>query len=494
MSQRAAETHAGRPALVWFRRDLRLADNPALSAAVASGRPVVALFIYDTSAATRPLGGASRWWLDKSLRAFAASLEAIGGRLILRCGDPLVQVPAVAAEIGAGLITWSRLYEPAVVERDSALKSMLKEAGIEARSFNAALLNEPWTITNAAGRPFQVFTPYWRAACAKISAVELAPAPAALVKPDHWPPSEALDAWRLHPRNPDWSTGFTPWSPGEAGALARLDLFLAERLAGYARGRDLPGDDATSGLSPHLHWGEIGPRQIWRRAHDHAETVGARAPREDLDRFLAELGWREFNHQLLFHGEDLAQVNVRRAFDAFPWRDDPAGLDAWRRGQTGYPMVDAGLRELWTTGFMHNRVRMIVASFLIKHLLIDWREGERWFWDTLVDANPASNAGNWQWVAGCGADAAPFFRIFNPVTQGQKFDPDGANVRRWVPELARLPDALLHAPWTAPPAVLAAAGVRLGRDYPGPIVDHAFARTRALAALKAVTSAADAAD
>jgi deoxyribodipyrimidine photo-lyase len=461
-------------ALVWFRRDLRLADNPALAAAVSSGRPVVCLFVLDESPASRPLGGAARWWLDKSLRALAASLEAIGGRLILRRGDPRVQVPALAAEIGAGLVTWNRLYEPAVVERDAALKADLKAAGIEVRSFNAALLNEPWTVRTGAGGPFQVFTPYWRAARAQIGAVELAPEPAALAPPASWPASEAIDAWRLHPHHPDWSGGFTPWRPGEAGALARLDRFLLKGLPGYGARRDQPGDDAGSGLSPHLHWGEIGPRQIWRRAMELAAP-----PAQDLDKFLAELGWREFNHQLLFHHGDLAQTNVRRAFDAFGWREDPSA----RAGRTGHPMVDAGLRELWATGFMHNRVRMIAASFLIKHLLIDWREGERWFWDTLVDADLASNAANWQWVAGCGADAAPFFRIFNPITQGEKFDPRGAYVRRWVPELARLPDDALHAPWTAPPGVLAAAGVRLGRDYPRPIVDHAFARQRALDAL-----------
>jgi deoxyribodipyrimidine photo-lyase len=301
-----------------------------------------------------------------------------------------------------------------------------------------------------------------------------------------WPASDDLDRWGLHPSRPDWSGGFGIWTPGEAGAGARLGRFLRVALAGYGHRRDLPGQAGCSGLSPHLHWGEIGPRQIWRASHHHVAALGPAAPRQDLDKFLAELGWREFDHHLLFHQPDLPTANFRRQYDAFPWRNDASGLAAWRAGRTGYPMVDAGLRELWATGFMHNRVRMIVASFLIKHLLIDWREGEAWFWDTLVDADLANNAANWQWVAGCGADAAPFFRIFNPIAQGQKFDPDGAYVRRWAPELARLPTDVLHAPWLADPIVLRGAGVDLGRTYPRPIVDHAMARARALEALKVV--------
>jgi len=450
---------------------------------------VVALFVLDDGESRRPLGGASRWWLDKSLRALAADLSRIGGRLILRRGEAMVQLLSLAQEIGAGLVTWNRLYEPALVERDTALKAELKSAGIEARSFNAGLLNEPWTVKTGADQPFQVFTPYWRAARARLGEVEVLPAPGRLAAPTTWPVSEVLEDWGLHPRAPDWSIGFGIWSPGEAGALTRLNRFLSERLADYGRRRDLPGEPGTSGLSPHLHWGEIGPRQVWRQAHDHARALGVAAPVQDMDKFLAELGWREFNAQLLFHHPSLDQSNFRPPFDAFPWRDDRQGLKAWTRGLTGYPMVDAGLRELWTTGFMHNRVRMIVASFLIKHLLIDWRAGEAWFWDTLVDADLASNAANWQWTAGCGADAAPFFRIFNPITQGQKFDPAGAYVRRWVPELSRLPDSVLHEPWTADAAILRAAGVTLGVTYPRPIVDHAMARARALGALQSLKTA-----
>ena len=472
-------------ALVWFRRDLRLTDNPALAAAVDHGGPVICVFVLDEGEGGRPLGGASRWWLDKSLRALAKDIEALGGRLILRRGEASVQILTLARETGAGLVTWNRLYDPPLVERDTALKQALKDDGVEVCSFNASLLSEPWTVRTGAGQPFKVFTPYWRAARDRIEVADPVSPPRALKSPAHWPASEPLSHWGLHPQKPDWSHGFKVWTPGEAGAHDRLEHFLDHGLAGYADHRDLPGEDATSRLSPHLHWGEIGPRQVWRRVQAHAKGRSGAG----VEVFLSELGWREFNHQLLFHNQDLARVNVRRAFDAFPWRTDRRSLRAWRRGRTGYPLVDAGLRELWATGFMHNRVRMVVASFLIKHLLLDWREGERWFWDTLVDADLANNAANWQWTAGSGADAAPFFRIFNPIAQGEKFDPKGVYVRRWVPELAGLPDKVLHAPWTADAAVLKQAGVELGRTYPKPIVDHARARQRALDALQALRTA-----
>ena len=474
-------------ALVWFRQDLRLADNPALAAAVASGLPVIPVFILGGGDGVRPIGGASRWWLDKSLRQLAADLRRLGSRLILRRGDPAIQILSLAQETGARLVVWNRLYEPAIVERDTGLKAALSQDGVEVRSFNAGLLTEPWTVKTGAGGSFKVFTPYWRAAQAQIDAERGLTPPKSLLAPPIWPDCEGLEDWRLHPRSPDWSAGFEIWSPGETGAQARLDRFLSQGLQDYGVRRDLPGVEGVSRLSPHLHWGEIGPLQVWRTAHAHVARRPELVP--DLDKFLSELGWRDFNHHLLFHNPALPTENFRPDFDRFPWRDDHAALQAWRQGLTGYPIVDAGMHELWATGFMHNRVRMIVASFLIKHLLIDWRQGEAWFWDTLADADLASNVANWQWVAGSGADAAPFFRIFNPIAQGEKFDADGAYVRRWVPELSSLPNAVLHAPWAADTQTLRAAGVVLGRDYPQPIVDHPFARQRALAAFQTLRAA-----
>ena len=475
-------------AIVWFRQDLRLADNPALTAACESGLPVVAVYVLSQGDATRPLGGASRWWLDKSLRRLDEALRARGGRLILRRGDPFVQVLSLAQETGARLVTWNRLYDRAAIERDTAIKAALAEAGVEARSFNASLLNEPWTVTTAAGGPCKVFTPYWRAARKQMTEAPALAAPGRLAAPAAWPESLSVDSLGLHPRSPDWSAGFADWTPGEAGAQTRLERFLADRLQTYGEARDRPAAEVGSRLSPHLHFGEIGPRQVWRAVQAHrADRPGLAA---DADKFLSEVGWREFNHHLLFHNPGLASDNFRAEFDRFPWRADAEGLEAWRRGRTGYPIVDAGMRELWTTGFMHNRVRMVVASFLIKHLLIDWRAGEAWFWDTLLDADLANNAANWQWSAGSGADAAPFFRIFNPTAQGEKFDTDGVYVRRWVPELARLPQRALHAPWAADAADLRQGGVVLGRDYPHPIVEHGLARQRALDAFASLRAPA----
>ncbi|MEY4256476.1 MAG: hypothetical protein RLZZ141_1703, partial [Pseudomonadota bacterium] len=325
---------------------------------------------------------------------------------------------------------------------------------------------------------YKVFTPDWRAARAKVGQERALPAPMALTAPDHWPVSDDLAEWQLHPTDPDWSTGFEGWTPGEAGALENLNAFLIGPANAYAEGRDQPGKAGTSRLSPHLHFGEISPRQVWIAAHGASATgdlnEGAR------DKFLAEIGWREFNHHLLFHFPTLPTANFKPGFDSFAWQDDAEGLKAWQRGLTGYPMVDAGMRELWATGWMHNRVRMITASFLIKHLLIHWREGEAWFWDTLLDADLANNAAGWQWTAGTGADASPYFRIFNPFSQGEKFDPKGDYIRRWVPELARLPDKVIHRPWEATAFELSTAGVTLGKTYPRPIVDHANARARAL--------------
>ena len=479
------------PTIVWFRRDLRLGDNPALAAAINAGHPIIPLYILDETEDLRAPGAASLWWLGKSLAQLAASLEAIGSRLILRRGAAASELMSIVRDTGATRVVWNRLYDPGVTDRDAALKAALKADGVAVQSFNAALLSEPWTVRNKAGEPFKVFSPFWRAAQTSLDLTGLHPPPGRLTAPAPWPDSQRLETWNLQPTKPDWTGGFALWTPGETGAHARLATFLENGLARYTDGRNIPAAEAVSRLSPHLHFGEISPRQIWASvdaAIDARPALGRQA-----DKFKAELGWREFSHSLLFHNPQMETRNFKPAFDTFPWRDDPVAFAAWTKGQTGYPMVDAGMRELWTTGFMHNRVRMLVASFLVKHLLIDWRKGEAWFWDTLLDADRANNAASWQWVAGSGADAAPYYRIFSPMGQGEKFDTDGRYVRRWVPELARLPDAVIHSPWTADPVILRAAGVTMGRTYPRPIVDHAFARERALQALKH-TRPEDAAD
>lgn len=469
------------PIIVWFRQDLRLTDNPALAAAAATGRPVIALYVRDDHAHWAP-GAASRWWLHGSLAALAAALDDVGAPLVRREGAADRVLKAIIDETGATAVYWNRCYEPQAIARDTAIKKALHSGGIAAQSFNAGLLFEPWTIKTKAGEPYGVFTPFWRACLAQPEPAKPAAAPKAVTAFKEVLKSEALESWGLLPTKPDWAGGLrATWTPGEAGAAARLKSFMAA-LDDYKTGRDRPGEDGTSRLSPHLHFGEIGPRQIWHRAR-------SRPPSASADVFLKELGWREFSHHLLFHHPRLADEPLRPAFAAFPWRRDGKALAAWRRGATGYPIVDAGMRQLWETGWMHNRVRMVVASFLIKHLLIRWQDGAAWFWDTLVDADLANNAASWQWVAGSGADAAPFFRIFNPVLQGERFDPDGAYVRRFVPELAKLPNDVIHKPWTADEAVLKKAGVVLGETYPHPIVDHAAARARALAAFAEVKGA-----
>jgi deoxyribodipyrimidine photo-lyase len=478
-------------ALVLFRDDLRLDDNPALAEAAAGGRPVVALFVLDeVSPGIRPLGGAAKWWLGRSLAALRAELAGRGVRLVARRGGMVEHALDVASAIGATHVAWNRRYGAAEQAVDAALKAELKARGVTATSHNAHLLYEPWEVTTKAGSPAKVFTPFWRAARATKPARAPVPAPA-LIGADAAVPSDDPAAWGLQPTSPDWSTGMAEaFAPGSAGAMARLDRFLVEGLPGYADGRNRPDLPSTSRLSPHLRFGEISVARVWAIS-EHAVASGrSRAPEDDLVKFQAELGWREFAYHLLHQEPALATRNWQRKFDAFPWREDAAALKAWRKGLTGYPIVDAGMRELWTTGWMHNRVRMIVGSFLVKHLLVDWRRGEEWFWDTLVDADPANNTASWQWVAGTGADAAPYFRVFNPVGQGEKFDPMGAYVRRWVPELSRLPDALIHRPFAAGGIDLAAAGVSLGRTYPRPIVDLDFGRERALKALEATKDAA----
>jgi deoxyribodipyrimidine photo-lyase len=473
------------PALVWLRQDLRLGDNPALRAALKTRRPLVLFYLLDDETPGRwRTGAAARWWLHKSLEALARDVARRNGRLVLRRGRAETELPRLVEEAGAAALFWNRCYEPFAVRRDEALKQNL--AGVEVESFNGALLNEPWTMRTKSGEPFKVFTPYWRACLQRDARAPLA-APKQLNAFTGDLASEPLASWKLLPTKPDWAAGFAPhWTPGEAGAHAALARFVKEKLCAYAGARDQLGVEGTSRLSAHLHWGELSPAQV-RAVVEAAESHDA-ALQRGAEKFLAELGWREFSHNLLFHWPRLPEENWRQSFDAFPWREDEAALEAWRRGRTGYPVVDAALRELWATGYMHNRARMIAASFLIKHLLIDWRRGADWFWETLVDADLASNAASWQWVAGSGADAAPYFRIFNPVTQGERYDADGAYVRRWLPELGRLPNGVIHRPWEADADALRAAGVELGRTYPRPIVDHAAARARALEAFATLSS------
>jgi len=473
------------PSLVWFRQDLRLADNPALSTAVARGGPVVPLYVWaPEDDGPWPPGGASRWWLHQSLAQLDADLRARGSRLVIRRGPSAAALAAVLAETGADAVFWNRRYEPAIIARDTDIKASLRAAGVLVETFNSALLFEPWTLETRAGKPFQVFTPFWKACLASTPPLAPIAPPPALPAPPGWPKSLPLGALGLEP-TVDWAAGMrTAWTPGEAGAQTQLSRFLAAAAAGYADDRDRPDRAGTSRLSPHLHFGEIGPRQIWQavRAHAAAEPGHGRG----AEGYLREIGWREFAHHLLFHFPRTTAEPLRPEFSAFPWAANEPARRAWGKGRTGYPLVDAGMRELWTTGWMHNRVRMVVASFLVKDLRLPWQDGAAWFWDTLVDADLANNTLGWQWSAGCGADAAPYFRIFNPVSQGEKFDPDGAYVRHWVPELRRLPATWIHKPWLAPVDVLTEAGVVLGRTYPYPIVDHAAARDAALAAFATI--------
>jgi deoxyribodipyrimidine photo-lyase len=451
------------PVVVWFRQDLRLADNPALRVAAATGAPLVCVFILDDETpGDWKWGGASRWWLHHSLERLDKSLK---GHLVLRRGHAAAEIKALVKQTGADTVMWNRCYEPFSVERDKTLKSDLAEQCVTVESFNGALLHEPWELKTGGGTPFRVFTPFWKAMRERAVAK---PHPAPRDLKLRKAPGEDLKDWKLLPANPDWAKGFD-WMPGEKAAHNALYDFLDE-IRDYADARDLPDRDGTSRLSPHLHWGEISPRQVWHAVRTHGHGTGH-------ETFLKELGWREFCTQLLFHNPTLPTQPLDARFVKFKWRRSEKDFQAWAKGLTGIPIVDAGMRQLWQTGWMHNRVRMIVASLLIKHLGIHWRDGERWFWDTLVDADLGNNAANWQWVAGSGADAAPFFRIFNPVLQGEKFDPRGSYVRKFLPELEKVADKYIHKPWEAPapPA-----------NYPAPIVDLAEGRTRALAAFRAL--------
>ncbi|MFD5276757.1 cryptochrome/photolyase family protein [Pseudarthrobacter sp. NPDC058362] len=455
--------------LVWLRDDLRLDDNPALAQAAGLGNPVTVLFVLDEeSDGIRPLGGAARWWLHHSLAALGASLEAAGSRLLLRRGPAGAVVPQVAAATGATHLFWNRRYGLPERAVDAAIKTWAVEHGLAAASLQANLLFEPWTIRTGTGGPYKVFTPFWRACLAADGVREPLPAPSALPAPPAGAGAgDDLGTWDLLPSSPDWSGGLAAeWSPGEDGARQRLEDFLAGPAEEYGTGRNLPGVEGTSRLSPHLRFGEVSPFRVWRE-------ISRRFPRQvpaDVGIFRSELGWREFCWHLLYANPDLATRNYRAEFDRFEWNHPgPEELGAWQQGRTGYPLVDAGMRQLWTTGWMHNRVRMAAASFLVKNLLADWRTGETWFWDTLVDADAASNPANWQWVAGSGADASPYFRIFNPVTQSRKFDAAGTYLRRYLPELKHMDPKAIHEPWKSGTA-----------GYPAPLVDLSVSRQRAL--------------
>jgi deoxyribodipyrimidine photo-lyase len=484
MTRPASDTDGSGTVLLWFRHDLRLADHAALQAAVASGRRVLPVFVLDDSAGWAP-GGASRWWLHHSLAALAASLHARGAPLVLRRGSPLAEIPKLAKQAGADAVHVGAAVEPAARQADRALAEALQADGVALHRHRTTMLFNPDQLRTQAGGVYGVYSPFARAAFAAGGPKPPLSAPATIAGATP-PTSDRLDAWGLLPAQPDWAGGLrATWTPGEAGAAARLRDFLTAGLQSYDARRNLPGVPGTSMLSPHLHFGELSGPTAWHAAIGAAQHRG-----KGLETFLRELLWREFSIYLLWHHPDLPETPLRVEFAQMPWRDDAAGLRAWQRGLTGVPIVDEGMRQLWQTGWMHNRIRMVAASFLVKHLLIPWQSGEAWFWDTLVDADLAANSASWQWVAGSGADAAPYFRVFNPVLQGRKFDPDGGYVRRYVPELAKLDARDIHAPWEASDAALAAAGVSLGHNYPRPIVDLAEGRNRALAAYAAITGKA----
>lgn len=466
--------------VVWFRRDLRLADNPALTAALQTHEQVICVYVHapDEEAPWQP-GAASRWWLHHSLTALDQQLRKRGSKLLVMVGDTLQCLRQLCASYAGAAVYWNRLYEPAVIKRDQRIKEALREDGIDAHSYKAAVLFEPWQIETGQGQPYRVFTPYWRNARARLQAIEPVPAPTSIagsnIADEH---GCSVSSLGLLPSR-TWDAGFyNAWQPGEAAAIEALGDFRADALNDYPVDRDRPDRVGTSRLSPHLHFGEISPQQIaWDLQSAAARSASADQASEV---YLREIGWRDFSQYLLYHFPQMPKKNLNARFDGFRWdRRDAVALQRWQQGRTGIPMIDAGMRELWNTGWMHNRVRMLVASFLTKNLRQHWHHGQRWFWDTLVDADLANNAQGWQWTAGCGVDASPYFRIFNPVTQGEKFDPQGHYVRRWIPELTGVAAPLVHQPWLDP-QLLRRSG------YPAPMVDLKSSRVDALDAYKAL--------
>ena len=459
--------------LVWLRNDLRIADNPAFSAAYLGGAAVTALYVHEATLGVRQPGSAACWWLHHSLQSLGKDLADRGVTLVVEAGDARSVVPQVAKALDAGAVFWNRRYAPAEREADGAIKQDLRGIGFEAHSCPGNLLVEPWDIATGQGKPYSVFTPFWKA-------LRDTPIAQPQRRPDRGQPVPAPSVDGTY-HAPKWADKLTPhWSIGEAAAAGVVTNFLDGRLADYPEGRDFPSRDVTSLLSPHLRFGEISARQVWHAAQAVAHADPAK--QAAVNKFLSELAWRDFNYHQLYHRDDITTVPMQAKYAGMAWRQSESDLVAWQTGQTGFPIVDAGMRELWETGYMQNRVRMLTASLLAKSLLVDWRQGEEWFWDCLVDGDVASNPGNWQWVAGSGLDASPYFRIFNPVVQGERFDGSGDYVRRWVPELATLPDKWIHQPSAAPREALLRAGVSIGTTYPAPIVDLKTSRVRALEA------------
>ena len=468
------------PVIYWLRQDLRLSDNSALNAASNSGKPVICVYILDdTLAGPWKTGSASRWWLHHSLSQLSQQLQGLNVALVLRHGETKQILEQLIIETNAQELYFSRHYEPYNVKLEQVLNDTLG-GKIKIKRFKSLLLHEPEQIQTQSGEPYKVFTPFYKACMQQPHTHTPLAAPKILTAYTGKLVSETLADWQLLPKNPDWASNFNSyWQPGEAGAHAMLNEFLGESIDQYENLRNRPDIAGTSRLSPHLHFGEISPRQIWTAIEQSNHHYGnTESP------YTRQLIWRDFSHNLLFHWPHFPEEPFKKEFASFPWKRNKKALACWQHGETGYPIVDAGMRQLWATGWMHNRVRMIVASFLIKDLLIPWQAGQAWFWDTLVDADLANNSASWQWVAGCGADAAPYFRIFNPVLQGSKFDPKGNYVRDWIPELAHLPDKFVHAPWQASAQILQASKIQLGKNYPKPLVDHDSARKRALAALE----------
>jgi deoxyribodipyrimidine photo-lyase len=465
------------PVILWFRRNLRLHDNLALHAAVDSGRPILPVYISDEL----DKGGASRWWLHYSLSGLDEALREYGSGLVVRAGSPEKVLPRIAREAAAEAIYFSRRYEPQARAQQRNLAKALEDT-CEIHGYDDALIRHPESVMTQSGTPYKVFTPFWKAASGPGEPEQPVSIPVDLETTAAGLDPGNIDALSLLPTGPDWADGLREaWTPGEGGALDRLEA-ACEIAGDYAEQRDRPDIEGTSRLSPHLHFGELSPRQVW---HDIRSATPA-SGQKGADALLRQLYWRDFSAYLLYHFPRLPDEPLREEFARFPWTEDPEGLRAWQRGRTGYPIVDAGMRQLWATGWMHNRVRMIVASFLVKDLLVHWQAGADWFLDTLVDADLANNSASWQWVAGCGTDAAPYFRIFNPVLQGKKFDPVGDYVRRWVPELARLHGKFIQEPWKATLDEQKAANVIIGEDYPEPIVNHGQARDLALEAYRAI--------